>query len=46
MDPARGQSTEITTYDNDAYVTAGRVSVRRPREVFFDDISVSVGYVG
>jgi hypothetical protein len=46
MDPARGQSTEITTYDNDAYLTAGRVSVRRPREMFFDDITVSVGYVG
>ena len=46
MDAARGQSTEITTYDNDAYLTAGRVSVRRPREIFFDDITVSVGYLG
>jgi hypothetical protein len=44
--PTRGQSTEITTYDNDSYVTAGRVHVRRPRELFFDDIIVSVGYVG
>jgi hypothetical protein len=46
LSPARGQSTEITTYDNDAYVTAGRVSVQRPHEIFFDDITVSVGYVG
>jgi hypothetical protein len=30
MDAARGESTEITTYDNDAYITAGRVSLRRP----------------
>lgn len=44
--PTRGQSTEITTYDNDSYVTAGRVHVRRPRELFFDEIIVSVGYVG
>ncbi len=46
MDASRGQSTEITTYDNDAYLTAGRMSVRRPREMFFDDIIVSVGDVG
>ena len=46
MDAARGQSTEITTYDNDAYLTAGRVSVRRPNQLFFDDLIVSVGYVG
>jgi hypothetical protein len=44
--PARGLSTEITSYDNDGYLTAGRVSVRRPREAFFDDITVSVGYLG
>jgi hypothetical protein len=46
MDAARGQSTEITTYDDDAYVTAGRVRIQRPREIFFDDMTVSVGYVG
>ncbi len=44
--PTRGQSTEITTYDNDSYVTAGRVHVRRPHELFFNEIVVSVGYVG
>jgi hypothetical protein len=44
--PDTRASTEITTYDNDSYVTAGRVHVRRPRELFFDDIIVSVGYVG
>ena len=46
MDAARGQSTEITTYDNDAYLTAGRVRIRRSDEIFFDDVIVSVGYVG
>jgi hypothetical protein len=44
--PERGQSTEITTYDNDGYITAGRVNLRRPHEVFFDDVTTSVGYVG
>ncbi len=44
--PVRGQSTEITTYDNDAYITAGRGTVRHPRELFFDDITLSVGYLG
>jgi hypothetical protein len=44
--PSRGQSTEITTYDNDAYLTVGRANVRRPRELFFDEITVSVGYLG
>ncbi len=46
LNPERGQSTEITTYDNDGYLTAARVNLRRPREVFFDEITVSVGYVG
>jgi hypothetical protein len=44
--PSRGQSTEITTYDDDGYITGGRASVRRPRETFFDDIVLSVGFVG
>jgi hypothetical protein len=44
--PSRGQSTEITTYDNDGYLTAGRATVRRPRDLFFDQITVSVGYLG
>jgi len=46
LPPTRGESTEITSYDNDGYLTAGRVSVRRPDEAFFDDITISVGYVG
>ena len=36
--PIRGESTEITSYDNDAYLVGERVSVRRPREWFFDEI--------
>ena len=35
----RGESTEITTYDNDGYVTGARVSVRRPARLFFNDVT-------
>lgn len=40
----KGESTEITTYDEDGYVIGQRVSVRRPREMFFDEMSATVGY--
>lgn len=35
----RGESSELTTYDEDGYVMGERVSVRRPHEVFFDELS-------
>jgi hypothetical protein len=37
--PWRGESTEITTYDNDSYVTGVRAAVRRPEQLFFSDIT-------
>ena len=40
----KGESTEITTYDEDGYVIGERVSVRRPRQLFFDEMSATVGY--
>lgn len=40
----KGESTEITTYDDDGYVIGQRVSVRRPRDLFFDEMSATVGY--
>jgi hypothetical protein len=43
---ARGESTEITTFDNDGYLTGERVTVRRPKTLFFDEISIAQGYVG
>jgi len=42
----RGESSEITNYDNDAYMVGQRVSVRRPKEAFFDDISGTAGFLG
>ncbi len=41
----KGESSEITTYDEDGYVIGERVSVRRPREMFFDEMSATVGYL-
>jgi hypothetical protein len=44
--PSRGESTEITTYDDDAYLAGGRVSVREPERLFFDDVTLTLGNVG
>ena len=41
-----GENTEITGYDNDAYVTGERVIVRAPQKLYFDEISLTNGYLG
>lgn len=43
---ARGEGTEITTYDNDAYLMGERLILKRPKELFFDEISVTYAYLG
>ena len=40
------ESTDITGYAYDGYITGERISIKRPRELFFDDISVAYAYVG
>jgi uncharacterized caspase-like protein len=42
----RGESTEITTYDNDGYLMGERIVVQRPRSLFFDEISATYGFLG
>lgn len=42
----RGENTEITSYDNDAYLVGERVSIKRPKQLFFDEISVTNAYLG
>lgn len=42
----RGEGTEITTYDDDAYLVGERVSLKRPEKFFFDEISITYGYLG
>jgi hypothetical protein len=42
----RGESTEITHYDNDGFLTGERLTVKRPGQFFFDEITVTSGYLG
>jgi hypothetical protein len=46
MPIARGESTEITTYDNDGYVMGLRASLKRPADVYFDEISGTAAFLG
>jgi hypothetical protein len=41
----KGEQTEITSYDDDGYVMGERFSVRRPKDVFFDEISFTNAYL-
>ncbi len=41
-----GESTEITSYDFDGYLTGERLKLTRPHQLFFDEVSVTFGYVG
>jgi len=41
-----GENTEITAYDNDVYLTGERLIVRAPKKLYFDEISLSNGYLG
>jgi len=42
----RGENTEMTAYDNDGYIVGGRASLRRPKDVYLDEISVTIAYLG
>jgi hypothetical protein len=42
----RGESSEITTYDNDGYIMGERVSVKSPKRLFFDEVAVTYAYLG
>jgi hypothetical protein len=42
----RGESSEITSYDADGFLVGQRLTLRRPRQAYFDEVSVTLGYVG
>lgn len=42
----RGESTEITSYDNDGYIMGERLTLKQPARVHLDEISISAGYLG
>jgi len=41
-----GENTEIAGYDNDTYLTGERIVIRAPKNIWFDEIALSNGYVG
>lgn len=43
---SRGEGTEITTYDNDGYIVGERATLKRPADWYFDEVSVTRGYIG
>jgi hypothetical protein len=43
---ARGESTEITSYDNDFYLTGERLTLRAPRQLLVDALTVTNAYIG
>jgi hypothetical protein len=42
----RGEGTEAVSYDNDGYITGERLSLKRPKQLFFDEISATYGRLG
>ncbi len=46
FDVVRGETTEITNFDNDAFMQGYRVSLKRPHELYLDEVSVTTGYLG
>jgi hypothetical protein len=46
ISPLRGAATEITTYDNDAFILGSRISLKKPKELFFDEITGTLAYLG
>jgi hypothetical protein len=42
----RGENTEHTTYDNDGFITGQRLKIKRPKNFWFDEISVTYAYIG
>jgi hypothetical protein len=46
FDVLRGETTEIVNFDNDAYMQGYRVSVKRPGDLYLDEVSVTTGYLG
>jgi hypothetical protein len=43
---ARGENSEVTSYDNDGYMVGERITLKRPRTLYVDELSVTTGYLG
>ncbi len=44
--PIRGDNTEVTSYDDDVYLAGERASIKRPKQLFFDEVSLTQAYLG
>lgn len=44
--PYNGENSEITGYDNDAYLMGERVRIKSPKKLFFDEISATTAFLG
>ncbi len=42
----KGQNSETTSFDDDGYVAGERVSIKRPDKFWFDEISLTQGFMG
>jgi hypothetical protein len=42
----RGEGTEAISYDNDGFIMGERISLKRPKDLFFDEISATFAYLG
>lgn len=42
----RGEGDEFAYYDEDGYVTGERVSLRRPKDLYLDELTITRGAVG
>jgi hypothetical protein len=43
---SKGENTDVTSYDEDGYLVGERLSIRRPKQLFFDEISATRGLIG
>jgi hypothetical protein len=41
-----GVNTEATSYDDDGYMSGERIIVKRPKQLFFSELSYTRGYIG
>ena len=41
-----GENTEVVAYDNDGYIMGGRVLLRHPKKVYFDEVSATFAHIG
>ena len=46
FDALRGENSEITALDNDAYLEGYRASVKRPATLYVDEVSLTFAYLG